>query len=484
LETTTSDVDLSDLAMGRAPASPKCVSHAMLSSVTSPVKRKRMRTKIDPTVEEIDAKAKAAKLGTLQNGAAHEMRNKLEHAATALRPDGFNGKLPCREGEQEDIRSFLHSALELGGSMQVLYISGMPGTGKTACFLEAVQQLRINSAPAFQLVHINAMRLAVPGAVFGEVSSQLPELGYRSSVNNAHGEVSRFFSERSKKDPVVLLLIDEIDQLVTRSQSVIYRIFDWLAIPGSRLVMAAISNTMDLPERLLPRVASRFSICRIDFEPYKKEQILKILKERLTDHEAGDSFKMPVLMLCSARVAAGSGDIRKALQLCRRAIQVRLANPHEHGPVDYCHLEASEKDLLHANPASAVIAGLGIKARRFLAAILLEMRQTRSDSVVLEKACVRYERLTAIVEGANTCLDPVQVKSGVVSRLDDCSFLMQRLEAMSLLTRQTCPSKQIGPFNSHSVLLGAGLDIEDLAGALQNVEEDDRIRKLFESNSR
>jgi len=50
----------------------------------------------------------------------------------------------------------------------------------------------------------------------------------------------------------------QLDLLWTKKQSVIYNIFDWPTRRDARLVVVAIANTMDLPERMLiSRVASR-----------------------------------------------------------------------------------------------------------------------------------------------------------------------------------------------------------------------------------
>lgn len=52
--------------------------------------------------------------------------------------------------------------------------------------------------------------------------------------------------------------MDELDLLVTRKQMVMYNFFDWPNRPLSKLIVVAIANTMDLPERLLKnKVASR-----------------------------------------------------------------------------------------------------------------------------------------------------------------------------------------------------------------------------------
>ena len=45
--------------------------------------------------------------------------------------------------------------------------------------------------------------------------------------------------------------MDELDLLVTRKQTVIYNFFDWPNRRHSRLVVVAVANTMDLPERML-----------------------------------------------------------------------------------------------------------------------------------------------------------------------------------------------------------------------------------------
>jgi hypothetical protein len=49
--------------------------------------------------------------------------------------------LPCRDSEKEVIKEFVMSGLRNRGSSTSLYISGMPGTGKTATTLEVIKKL-------------------------------------------------------------------------------------------------------------------------------------------------------------------------------------------------------------------------------------------------------------------------------------------------------------------------------------------------------
>jgi origin recognition complex subunit 1 len=65
-----------------------------------------------------------------------------------------------------------------------------------------------------------------------------------------------------------VLLVDELDQLWTKKQDVMYNLFDWPNNKHSRLVVVAVANTMDLPERVLVhRVSSRIGLRRLTFQP-------------------------------------------------------------------------------------------------------------------------------------------------------------------------------------------------------------------------
>ena len=50
--------------------------------------------------------------------------------------------MPCRSDERDSAKSFLASAIQKGGLGRALYISGMPGTGKTATIRQVMRELR------------------------------------------------------------------------------------------------------------------------------------------------------------------------------------------------------------------------------------------------------------------------------------------------------------------------------------------------------
>lgn len=372
--------------------------------------------------------------------------------------------------------------------MQVLYVSGMPGTGKTAIVLEALDKLKSQSQ--FSLVHVNAMRLGSPVQVFREIADQLQ---CETNNNEACSDLTEFFQGRKAEDPVVVLLIDEVDCLVTPTQAVLYKLFDWLGMPNARLVLAAISNTMDLPERLLPRVASRFDIERVDFTPYNRDQIMEILCSRLKGQNSFGAFGnadsacgLAPLRLCAARVAAASGDVRKALQVCRRAVETRLQiarkDASDEGPVTIADLTASEKELIFANPNAQAVLGISIKARRFLSAMVIELRRKDSDVVVFKKVVSRFAKLLAIVNVDHERGDAgEQTTIAEINEMYDAAeHLVETLEAMSILKKEADLISSTESACGGPILSLGSLDIEDLSNTLLKVEEDPTLRELIE----
>ena len=55
----------------------------------------------------------------------------------------------------------------------------------------------------------------------------------------------------SRSSAPSVVLVDELDQMITKKQDVIYNFFNWPHVAHSRLIVIAIANTMDLPEREL-----------------------------------------------------------------------------------------------------------------------------------------------------------------------------------------------------------------------------------------
>ena len=80
-----------------------------------------------------------------------------------------------------------------------------------------------------------------------------------------------------------MLVLDEIDQLDSSNQEVLYTIFEWPSLHASKVVLVGIANALDLTDRILPRLQARPN-CRpqvLNFPPYSKQQLVDIIKHRL-----------------------------------------------------------------------------------------------------------------------------------------------------------------------------------------------------------
>lgn len=62
---------------------------------------------------------------------------------------------------------------------------------------------------------------------------------------------------------------------------------------------SGIANTMDLPEKLLPRISSRMGIQRLCFGPYNHQQLHEIISTRL---KGIDAFEKQAIEFASRKV--------------------------------------------------------------------------------------------------------------------------------------------------------------------------------------
>ncbi|KAF4518233.1 hypothetical protein B566_EDAN006914 [Ephemera danica] len=286
--------------------------------------------------------------------------------------------MPGREIEMTSISSFVQRKFEeaSGGCM---YISGVPGTGKTASVSQVILQLQKmveeGELPEFKLVKASGMELTQPLQLFSLMARELLDLKLSPSL--AQTKLTSYFANRDKNRPPTLLIIDELDMLCTRRQDVVYSVFDWPSQTHARLTVLAIANTMDLPERLLKgRVTSRLGLTRLSFKPYTFDQLQKIVMVKLSEAK---KFDKDALQLVARKVASVSGDARRAMDVCRRAAEVAGMGKS----VEMPHVMSALNEML-TSPIAESVRGCSKLAKHLLRCLLSEMKRTGLEESTLK----------------------------------------------------------------------------------------------------
>merc|ERR1719357_722442 len=302
------------------------------SSTRQPMKRKSFQPKMPPRPKPLGRAA-----------------DSLTEAQQRLHVSAVPESLPCREEEFAEVYTYLESKLKEGGG-GCYYISGVPGTGKTATVMEVMRCLQDSSDeyPDFNFYALNGMRLTCPDQAYVEMWRLLT--GDKATPEHAMKLLAARFSKSAPKRATSIFLVDELDMLCNRKQSVLYNIFDWPSKPEGKLIIIAIANTMDLPERvMIGRVSSRLGLTRQTFQPYTHAQLQTIVASRL---EGLEVFQQDAVQLVARKVASLSGDARRALDICRRATEMAEVAGQE--KIGLGHVTAAYKEMFSSPKIQAI----------------------------------------------------------------------------------------------------------------------------------
>ncbi|XP_058493386.1 origin recognition complex subunit 1 isoform X1 [Solea solea] len=360
--------------------------------------------------------------------------NVLEEARARLHVSSVPESLPCREQEFQDIYSFVESKI-VDGTGGCMYISGVPGTGKTATVHEVMRCLQhaaeVDEIPPFHFIEINGMKMTDPHQAYVQILQKLTS--QKATADHAAALLEKRFSNPAPRKESTVLLVDELDLLWTRKQNVMYNLFDWPTRRHARLVVLTIANTMDLPERIMiNRVASRLGLTRMSFQPYSFKQLQQIITSRLNKVKA---FEEDALQLISRKVAALSGDARRCLDICRRATEIcehsAPPTPPASGLVGMSHVMEALNEMFSSSYITAIKCA-SLQEQLFLRAVIAEFRRLGLEEATFQQVFVQHQALCR-VEG----LQPISVSEGlaVCQRLGACRLLLLEPSRLGVLQR-------------------------------------------------
>ena len=257
-----------------------------------------------------------------------------------------------------------------------------------------------------------------------------------------------------------IVLMDELDLLLTKNQKVIYNFFDWPNKTNSQLIVLAIANTMDLPERTLSnKVASRLEMKRITFQPYTYQQLVTIVESRLASFNI---FSPNAIELCARKVGSVSGDARRALAICRRAIEL-VEESSSLFKNETISTELIQKVIteMYAGPGVQSIRKSSLQQRVFLVSIFRTARINGKQEVEFGEVCNEHERICQLKETFSpTGRDLTSI----------CAF-------MSSIHLIHCETSKMGDPSQKLRLL---VSEEDLIMALKLDKENDFLTRILE----
>ncbi|KAJ8599815.1 hypothetical protein CTAYLR_004018 [Chrysophaeum taylorii] len=365
------------------------------------------------TLIAVDARLRRKRCEALSKKHVHQQQQPdegatlLDACVAALQLRRAPRQLKRRERERAQIEAFVRESVKAGSGR--IYISGMPGTGKTATVREVAQRCEDLD---FDFVEINAMRLPRPAhaytllwqAVSGEVVA----------AEAAARALEKTYSRSCGAERMVVALVDELDWLVTKDQSVLYNLFDW-PTRNARLAVIGVANTMDLPERLDAKVRSRLGCRRACFQPYTREDVLAILEDRLR----GDlitCFEPKALDMAARKVSAYSGDVRRALQICATAAEYAT------DVVTIADINKAYK-LLSDSPALNAVKHASDMERFILLALCVQLKRNSDDEHLAFSSL--KDKLVAIVShhAADKLVPPHTHLLAILNRFSDARLI-------------------------------------------------------------
>ncbi|TID16241.1 hypothetical protein CANINC_004240 [Pichia inconspicua] len=373
-------------------------------------KRRRLRSspkkeeQYSPTKRSPRKKAvKSLSLPYLTNDMDFLNNEEFDTAKTLIKAKKLLGtgaklkSLPCREEEFyrlfHELENNIHSQKGC-----CIYVSGTPGVGKTATIREVIKQLSAkltidnNGETAFNFLEINGLKLIKPQQAYEELWRKIS--GKSASTSNSLNLLQQYFeddtyvSNDKHKLPLVVLL-DELDQIVTKNQAVMYNFFNWPTYQNSKLIVVAVANTMDLPERLLTnKISSRMGLSRIQFTSYSYSQLSEIIKHRLQELSKSDKkliIAKDAIEFASRKVASVSGDARRSLMICIRAVEIAqneffLKSEEERKTLDgnytvtIMHIMKAVNEA-SSSPVSGYLNSLSFMSKLVLVSILLRKKR-------------------------------------------------------------------------------------------------------------
>ena len=391
-----------------------------------------------------------------------------------------------REAEMEKIQEFLSAAWKekRGGS---LYVCGGPGTGKTlhvSRAMKAVVEDDDDSEETRSQKKKNKKKKSLKSSRFGFESATLKGTAFSSAkdflkaivLNFAGSALTKKYAFETmaakdllevfreeilvKKKKSLVVVVDEIDSLIGVAFDAVSQLFHLANDLTSGFCLVGIANAIDLPQRALDASPTRVVV----FEPYDFKTLMAILEDRI---KGPNLFDAQAIELCARKVAAGTGDARKTLDIALRALRT------SEGVVSLRTVMNAFKDAT-ASPLVAAIAGLAPKAKLVIKAAVNLAKTTNSFS---KRDLLRaYKASLPAIARDGTDDDAVNL-------LESMGILIAA-DSSNNKKATTTKKKKLGTSRSNGAsyqgtILSLACDINDIQAALEGDNDNDKKKRIL-----
>jgi cell division control protein 6 len=245
-------------------------------------------------------------------------------ARKAFRSSLQTGAIIGRDAERSELQAFVEKRLQAKSS-GCIYVSGPPGTGKTALVSQITDAFK--DWPALQSSYCNCMSIKTARDVYSKL---FDDFGVTDALEGT--EMARLKKAFHSRNKPYLVVLDEIDGLLGVDLELLYQLFEWSLHKSSSLVLIGIANALDLTDRFLPRLKSKtMKPLLVPFLPYSASEISSIITSKLTgllppNHSAPDGFvpfmHPTAIQFVCRKVATQTGDVRKAFAIVLRTLDL------------------------------------------------------------------------------------------------------------------------------------------------------------------
>ena len=267
-----------------------------------------------------------------------------------------DGCLPTRQAQYEKIMDFLNTNIKSHTSNS-LYLTGPPGTGKTAQ-VDSIQRTHLlpecprsmkSTGSSSHLLHnqsyfqlsngdvetvslssINCIALNEPSHIFTKIFESFSNDEKYPHPVTTMSDLQQFL-ELFPQSRTFIVVLDEMDKLVrsstnsTHSTKTIFELFLLSKLPSINFLLIGIANSLDMTDRFLSRLNLRQDLMpeTIVFQPYSSDEMYQIIMNRINLVDSTDCVFNPMAIKFAAKRCSGNtGDLRKLFDVLKSSIEV------------------------------------------------------------------------------------------------------------------------------------------------------------------